>query len=95
MTKLGKPQSAHTLNSFTFPYVYNRNTSEQSEFYYFVSFSDTLPLVPKPAIEKRCFEFFIDSFLINIIDYKFDTILKYICMIEILYNFWIFLAKRP
>ena len=43
--ELGKPQSGQTLNSSTFPYVYKRNTPEQSNFYYFESFSDTLPLV--------------------------------------------------
>ena len=43
--ELGKPQSGQTLNSSTFPYIYKRNTPEQSNFYYFESFSDTLPLV--------------------------------------------------
>ena len=63
--ELEKPQSGQTLNSSTFPYVYNRNTPEQSNFYYFESFSDTLPLVhgnfkcPKPAIEER----FVSSIL--------------------------------
>ena len=48
---------------------------------------------PKLTIEERCFEYFIDSFFINIIVYKFDTILKYICMIEICIIFGYFLLR--
>ena len=52
--ELGKSQSGQTLNSSTFPYVYNRSTPENSNFYCFEYFSDTVPFYGNFEVPKAC-----------------------------------------